>query len=183
MERKFKLKHNTVLSKAGDVFIEIDKLYNKDIFSNGKEYYTLQQILEHLDSFEEIKESKYTWEKCFSGKGYVIRIFSNIDYVKSLPNCDENKNVFLLDKQAKSALAMAQLSHIIAVANTNENGVVEEQNGYNGFTIEFDFESNMIIFFRSPYCKTYLWFRTEEIAREVYEENKELIHDYLMIEI
>lgn len=185
MNRKFRLLKDTVKSKASDIFDENLKLNgnNEIVYSYGVEVYTLQEILEHPDFFEEVFENEYTWEKCFDSSGFFIHENSaKIICVGKVYTEESTHNVFKHIYQAKSALAKAQLSHIIAVANKNSDGSVEVQNTNEGRIIAYDIDDKQIVFCGS-YYKNFLWFKSEEIARKVYEQNKQLIHDYLEIEL
>jgi hypothetical protein len=183
--RKFKLLKDTVKSKAG---IEFEQKYDSvrvKYYGNKEntELFLPNQIENNPEWFEEVFDNEYTWEKCFDGNGFIIYHDSRLIKSSQLTSVNQNHNVFKHLHQAKSSLAKAQLSHIIAVANENSDGSVEVQNGYNGFVIDFNTRMNKIDFYNSPSFKKFLWFKSEEIARKVYEQNKQLIHDYLEIEL
>ena len=59
---------------------------------------------------------KKRWRGAYDSlvSGYVIESDSNIRHWSNLSADDENINVFATEKQAKSALAMAQISQIMA---------------------------------------------------------------------
>ena len=111
---------------------------------------------------------------CYITDNCIIRPASNIK-----PN-EENKNVFLTEKHAKSALAMAQISQLIPY--------------YGGEITNDEWEDcsirKYIIFRRTSCvrkCDTYsdydfLAFRTAEQRDEFLKNNEQLVKDYLMIE-
>lgn len=127
------------------------------------------------------KKSKYPkWEDlerlsgCYIADNCIIRPASNI-----MAN-GENKNVFLTEKHAKSALAMAQISQLMPY--------------YGGEITDEEWEDRSIrkyiIFRRTSYIGGYdtysnyefLAFRTAEQRDEFLKNNEQLVKDYLMIE-
>ena len=127
------------------------------------------------------KKSKYLkWEDlerlsgCYIADNCIIRPASNI-----IAN-GENKNVFLTEKHAKSALAMAQISQLIPY--------------YGGKITDDEWKDcsirKYIIFRRTSYIGRYdtysnyefLAFRTAEQRDEFLKNNEQLVKDYLMIE-
>jgi hypothetical protein len=58
-----------------------------------------------------------TWENSFNGDGYLIGLNGNVEEKKSSIVFIYNRGIFKEEKQALSALAFAQLSHIVAKYN------------------------------------------------------------------
>lgn len=127
------------------------------------------------------KKSKYPkWEDlerlsgCYIADNCIIRPATNVT------TNGENKNVFLTEKHAKSALAMAQISQLMPY--------------YGGEITDEEWEDRSIrkyiIFRRTSYIGGYdtysnyefLAFRTAEQRDEFLKNNEQLVKDYLMIE-
>jgi hypothetical protein len=115
----------------------------------------------------------YSWGNSFKGEGFKINNNSAIEHEKTLTPSLLNTAVFKTEKQAKSALAMAQLSHIIAEANGD----------WDNYTNKHVLSRVGDVVANTWYNMSYhfLAFKSAEIRDEVYAQNKQLIHDYLMI--
>lgn len=127
------------------------------------------------------KKSKYSkWEDlkgvsgCYIANNCIIRPASNI-----IAN-GENKNVFLTEKHAKSALAMAQISQLMPY----HGGEITEQEWLDrsmfkyiikrdGCSIKLDIHHTIYKF---------IAFHTEGQRDEFLKNNEQLAKDYLMIE-
>lgn len=126
------------------------------------------------------KKSKYPkWEDlnrisgCYITDNCIIRPASNITAN------EENKNVFLIEKHAKSALAMAQISQLMPYYGgeiTNE----EWENSSSKYIIDKYDNRIDISFHRNAYY--FLAFHTSEQRDEFLKNNEQLVKDYLMIE-
>lgn len=93
-----------------------------------------------------------------------------------------NWNVFATKKQAKSALAMARISQIMA-NDPRFGGVVtdeEWENGKDKFVITKISSKICYDSFRKTYH--FLAFRTKDQLDLFFEENEDLVRDYLMID-
>ena len=114
--------------------------------------------------------------------GYFITNYSGI-----LPtfnaNHVTNHNVFAEEKQAKSALAMAYISQIMA-NDERFGGVVtdEEWNDSNMVKYIIERRNSDINKTTSFSCYLLLAFHTEEQRDLFLEENEDLIKDYLMLD-
>lgn len=106
----------------------------------------------------------------------------NITVEEENPNEDYNYNVFATEKQAKSALAMARISQIMA-NDLRFGGVITDKEWQNasmtkyiicrwGDKIQTDFGYTSYRF---------LAFHTQKQRDLFLEENKDLVRDYLMI--
>ena len=98
---------------------------------------------ERLQLFDKLKEKGYKWDaesltlskiqkmwrdneyKTISG--YYIRTDSHITYSQDYSNTKENYNIFATEKQAKSALAMARISQIMANDKRFGGVVIDEE--------------------------------------------------------
>lgn len=114
--------------------------------------------------------------------GYYINTFSKIAKA-ACDNTLHNHYVFATMKQAKSALAMAQISQIMA-NDERFGGVVTDKEwvryAITKWTIERS-ENKIITTFRH-YTYTFLAFHTIEQCNLFLEENEDLVKDYLMID-
>ena len=114
--------------------------------------------------------------------GYVIESNSNIRYWENLSEGGDSINTFATEKQAKSALAMAQISQIM-VNDERFGGVVTDKEWGNGNTLKYVLArcENKII---RSLCTTrydFLAFHTSEQSDLFLEENEDLVKDYLML--
>lgn len=136
--------------------------------------------LDDINGFDgTIAKAWRSGNNCF--EGYYINNISIIDYVEGEYNFS-NHNVFATQKQAKSALAMAQISQIMA--NDKRFGGVVTDEEWNDSTLlkhvigrqyrEVCPASVNIIYH-------FLAFHTEEQRELFLKENKDLVRDYLMI--
>lgn len=91
----------------------------------------------------------------------------------------ENKNVFLTEKYAKSALAMAQISQLMPYYGGE---ITDEEWGNSSSKYIIDKYDNRIniSFHRNAYY--FLAFHTSEQRDEFLKNNEQLVKDYLMIE-
>lgn len=95
-----------------------------------------------LENFtkEELEPKKgFTWEESFSGEGCFISPNSDIAKTKTDKKTHQFKNIFKTREQAESALAFAQLSHIVAKYNegkTSEDLMYAVMPSKNGLRVE-----------------------------------------------
>lgn len=98
-----------------------------------------------------------------------------------------NLNVFATEKQAKSALAMAQISQIMA-NDKRFGGVVTDKEWRDGDMIKYTIIRSCTTHFgpiqKSCACNNYcfLAFHTATQSDLFLEENEDLVRDYLMID-
>lgn len=113
--------------------------------------------------------------------GYYTYTDSRITYSEDHSNTKENYNLFATKKQAKSALAMAQISQIMA-NDERFGGVVtdDEWCGDNWKYVIIKINNDLEI--SGSYRYEYLAFHTEEQANLFLEENEDLIKDYYMMD-
>lgn len=114
--------------------------------------------------------------------GYWIKSFSEIDETLSCRNTPDNYNVFATVKQAKSALAMARISQIMA-NDTRFGGVVTDEEWMDGDCPKFALERLPTGINKYSYFGTYqfLAFHTAEQRDLFLRENEDLVKDYLML--
>lgn len=113
-------------------------------------------------------------------KGFYIHsnsgIFEFLGY-----NTEENYNVFATEKQAKSALAMARISQIMA-NDARFGGTITDRewnNNINKYTIRR--LGNSISPDFNIFHYTFLAFHMEEQRDLFLEENEDLVKEYLML--
>ena len=150
---------------------------------------------ERLQLFDKLEEEGYKWDaesltlskiqkmwrdneyKTISG--YYIRTDSRITYSQDYSNTKENYDIFATEKQAKSALAMARISQIMA-NDERFGGAITDK--------EWNYDKKYVILRRgiklgieTKYCYEYLAFHTNEQAELFLKENEDLIKMYYMI--
>lgn len=94
------------------------KLYADLVKSSGAANESLKELLLENFTIEELEPKKgFTWEDSISKSGYFINEESEVCAIKMVNDHSNNKAVFKEYKQAQSALAFSQLSHIVAKYN------------------------------------------------------------------
>lgn len=127
-----------------------------------------------------IKRWRDNYSKSISG--YVIDNNSIIHKRSNITNGSSNYNLFATEKQAKSALAMARITQIMA-NDERFDGVVTNEEWKMGkliHTIE-RYKDTYTIQSRVDYYP-FLAFHTYEQRDLFLEENEDLVKDYLMID-
>lgn len=127
------------------------------------------------------KKSKYPkWEDLGEIRGYHIYPDSSIGALTEAYRTSRgNGNIFLTEKHAKSALAMAQISQLIPyygkITNDewNDNSIKKYviYKSYNHVNVDVVFTKYEL-----------LAFHTQEQRDEFLKNNEQLVKDYLMIE-
>lgn len=115
--------------------------------------------------------------------GFYIDTYSSIIPVIGRLNIDINHNVFATEKQVKSALAMAQISQIMA-NDERFGGVVTDEEWNNSHIAIYSIErfGNMYRGEMRNTLYTFLAFHTKEQRDLFLKENEDLVKDYLMID-
>lgn len=96
-------------------------------------------------------------------------------------NTDINHNVFATEKQAKSALAMARISQIMANDERFGGIVTDEEWDDNHWTYVIIRTKNGLKISIKYYIYEYLAFHTKEQAELFLKENEDLVKDYYMM--
>lgn len=150
----------------------------KDI--NLEEYEISEQKDKEIIVLKKKKSKFPTWEGLGNISGVFIGAGSEFFEDSCIPTSNNNRNVFLTEKHAKSALAMAQISQLIPY--------------YGGEITNDEWKDSSIrkyiIFRKMSYvgrCEAYsnyefLAFHTAEQRDEFLKNNEQLVKDYLMIE-
>lgn len=117
-----------------------------------------------------------SWEDLKKVGGYYINTCSSITYAGDLlENYNEHRNVFLNEKYAKSALAMAQISQLLPYYNTDNN----YNTSHYKYCITRDLNNIVIHQWSSTYHL--LSFNTIGEAERFLKYNMQLIKDYFMM--
>ena len=132
--------------------------------------------------FKSIKFKRWRDDKDAPITGYYIKENATI-YYTSIPNTPRNYNVFATEKQAKSALAMARISQIMA-NDDRFGGVVTDEEWMNEDILKYVIRRTDNFIDKSLYTSIYyfLAFHTSEQRDLFLEENEDLVKDYLMID-
>lgn len=153
--------------------IELSLETAKEWYKKGNE---LKEVALQAYSEEELKDVK-TWNDINMIDGYYIDTYSNIKHRKNV-RVPIDKNTFKTEKQAKSALAMAQLSQLLPIYNEGwELDWTTNTDKYNIIN-----RSNKIDLITSMTINDFLAFKTEEIRTKFLKNNEQLVKDYLMID-
>lgn len=136
---------------------------------------TNKWLLENFTKEELEPKKGFTWYDSFSGNGVLITQNSNFCDVLNYANRHHNKNIFLTEKHAKSALAFAQLSHICNKYN-------EGKKRWNEVYCVGNYKNYLSDDIISDHVKLQLEFYKREDAKTSMEVNRQLWLDYWMID-
>ena len=145
-----------------------------------KENSTLEHIV-----FKKIETKPYRWrddEKSIID-GYIITNNALIVNTRYNMNIENNYNIFVYEKQAKSALAMARISQIMK-NDKRFGGVVTDEEWVDGSIHKYTItrRGNSIDYNLEFYDYYFLSFHTPKQRDLFLQENEDLVKDYLMIE-
>ena len=174
MEKKVKI---TIPKRFGideEIEINIPEGYEIDKENSTFERIKLKRI---------INKSKFLdYDGTYTMAGYNMN-GNKIIFIGSVKNFGCNKDVFSTEKYAKSAFAMAQISQIMA-NDERFGGVITDEEWEDSNIPKYCIcrEHSYIQFsiFQSSY--EFLAFHTTEQRNLFYQENRQLIKDYLMID-
>ena len=106
--------------------------------------------------------------------------YSNIYVTNKLIASDYSRNVFLTKKEAKSSLAMSQISQLMPYYG---GAITDEEWRYNCMSKFVITRSKYGVSFVESVCWFhFLAFRTEKQRNDFYKHNTQLVKDYLMID-
>lgn len=115
--------------------------------------------------------------------GYIITCNAIITNIEGVPNTPKSYDVFATEKQAKSTLAMARISQIMA-NDKRFGGVVTDEEWNNSEITKYVLVRRKgeidIDYYYTAY--QFLAFHTSGQRELFLEENEDLVKDYLMIE-
>ena len=157
---------------AKEIILDIPEGYKLD-----KEHSTLKCL-----KLIPIKSQFGDYNGSFTNEGYIINTDSKIVKYTG-PNLLTTKNRFATEKHAKSALAMAQISQIMA-NDKRFGGVITDKEYKDINTCKYIITrfGNEIQFHRVHSEYHFLAFHTEEQRDLFFQENEKLVWDYLMVE-
>lgn len=130
--------------------------------------------------FKPVQKKRWRDNEYAQIEGYFFNLASTIEAYGGLNN-PYNYNVFATEKQAKSALAMARISQIMA-NDERFGGVITDEEWKDKHTIKFAIirRLNLISFLQLFKDYEFLAFHTCEQRDLFLEENEDLVRDYLM---
>lgn len=132
--------------------------------------------------FKPVEKKRWRYDRESPIAGFYISPISTISCFKGCYNVPSNYNVFATEKQAKSALAMARISQIMA-NDERFGGVVTDEEWR-------DKDIRKYVIMREGDCiRPYLYytfyhflaFHTAEQRDLFFQENADLVRDYLML--
>ena len=168
------------------------KMETKEIKINVPDGYEVDKENSTFEciKFKPIKSKFSDYDGKYRVNGYYISDCSssimpyNVHMTAECYNCKSNKNIFATEKQAKSALAMAQISQIMA-NDERFGGIVtdEEFKNKNVWIYAINRDMNTIRTYEGTYgIDHFLSFHTPEQRALFLKENRDLVKDYLMID-
>jgi hypothetical protein len=169
--------------------IALAKLFNNDevvvhYTSEGK---TQRVAISDIDLVivDEVGEPEF-WSdnKDNTSNGFYINNVASISEVSNVPNTKLSYNVFAIKKQAKSALAMARISQIMANDIKHFGGVVTDEE-WKDLTVEkyaICRLNNAISLMCSYLDYRFLAFHTEAQRDLFLEKYRDLVKDYLCLD-
>jgi hypothetical protein len=143
------------------------------MYKEGNET-TNKWLLENFTKEELEPKKGFTWEESFTYNGYWIESDSRIVRERTSKIFDTHKNVFLTEKHAKSALAFAQLSHIVNKYNEGK------ERGEYRHTI-YSYRKHIHTATNDGYSHQLEFYALED-AKTSMEVNRQLWLDYWMID-
>jgi hypothetical protein len=181
-----------ILSNCKDIYlVKEENMETKKIKINVPDGY---EIDKENSTFEciKFKKKEISWRSTEANSsnyinkmsGYTIGVGSEPLEVKNWLHTKFNRFLFATEKQAKSALAMAQISQIMA-NDKRFGGVVtdEEFKDKNKWVYAINRDQNTIRMYEGTYgIDHFLSFHTNEQRALFLRENRDLVKDYLMID-
>lgn len=143
--------------------------------------YEVDAVLDNGNIVLRKKKSKFpTWESLGNISGVFIGTGSEFFEASGVPVSNNNRNIFLNEKYAKSALAMAQISQLIPYYGGKITNDEWNDNSIKKYVI---YKSCNHVNVDVVFAKYELFaFHTQEQRDEFLKNNEQLVKDYLMIE-
>jgi hypothetical protein len=136
-------------------------------------------LIEQLQKMQFKKDPVKTWEKLKTVDGFWIGSSSTIFTQTAISTRDlGNKNIFKTEKQAKSALAYAQLTQLMAEANGDW-----EPDWNSGFQKKYAIvrSRNLLVTDKFTYTYEFLNFKSKKIAEQFLCDHRDLIKEFYQI--
>ena len=147
------------------------------------------EIDKENSTFECIKFKKKEPERWIDQKyrkvdGYYIDLDSTLRHVNRLLHKTDDRNVFATEKQAKSALAFAQLTQILANDKRFDSiSKIHDDSSDTSYTILYNRSTEEFIYTsHNSYYYGSISFKEEEQAKLFIKENEDLLRQYFMID-
>ena len=158
-----------------EIKIKVPELYDIDKENSTFDCIKLKPIQSRFSDYDGTKK---IFGFCIGGGSAIIEIKEVDNYY----NYKSARGFFATEKQAKSALAMAQISQIMA--NDDRFGGVVTDEEWNKGIDKYVLTKEIGEMIRSVTWRVYciLAFHTEEQRELFLEENEQLVKDYLMID-
>lgn len=121
------------------------------------------------------KKAINCWEDLEKISGYGITIENDIVHWSELTTIEENKNIFLNEKYAKSALALAQISQLLPYYDSD----VDWYKVTDKYCIVIISNKICIETWQSSYH--FLAFNSIEEAKRFLKHNEQLVKDFFML--
>lgn len=132
--------------------------------------------------FKPVQNKRWRDDKSANVKGYSISWGGCVSSQFTGKNIQDNYGLFATEKQAKSALAMARISQIMA-NDERFGGVVTDKEWEDDRIVKYIIEREKKYIIKNFYYNFYefLAFHTAEQRDLFLEENEDLVRDYLML--
>lgn len=137
----------------------------------------LEKIIKNDEVAETAPKTTKPWNDLKLIDGYYIETGAGITAIYKVPSLDNNKNLFATEKQAKSALAIAQLSQLMKALGD------ECDVDWNTPVYKFCIERHQNTIQDNGYISTYqfLSFKTQSVRDKFMEFHIDLIKQYFML--
>ena len=129
----------------------------------------------------ELNPVRNEWEKKILGKEVKGCYIANSKILVARCNCDSQcKNIYKTEKQAKSALAYAQLTQLMALPEYNGDWVPDWNNDCIKYTIERWINKLASCSRRHSFAN--IFFKSVEIRDKFFENNYDLLKEYFELD-
>lgn len=130
--------------------------------------------LDEIKTMEDLHDSEIKFT------GYYIDTGAFVERGSCINHSFENNNVFLTEKEAKSVLAMSQISQLMPYYG----GAITDEEWNNSNIVKFTIErlEDKVCKCTSITAYSYIAFHTIEQRDRFLENNEQLIKDYLMLD-
>lgn len=172
----YKLLKDTPIDKAGTIFKKHP--VHHYTYNSGNSQYPYTVVENNLEWFEPIKELPKSLDELKNVKGWVINNGRAV-YVERTGNHDCHQNhIFGTEAQAKSAIALAQLSLLAKELNGGED-LAFVMDGRN-YVVDIDIDEEI-----AAHLYERIWspivFKTYELAQFSAEHHKSLWKEYFVL--
>ena len=140
------------------------------------------EINEEESSFENIvfkkKKEIKRWKDLEAIDGYYISNISDICSIYNCPKTIDKQNVYATEKQAKSALAFAQITQLLPYYE----GYIDFRYKEDNYTVAYEPDTKDLAIVCWKYTSvSQFYFSTFEFAKEFIKNNEDLLRQYFML--